>query len=898
MCGHGLSQSISGSMASAVTDSTDCQFQHKKRKKSYHSDLNSVDMEGNDQQCHKKKKRIKHSEQDFIHYTDAKTSTVDCYYMKQKSKHRWKDVTGDEQLFSTESSDLCSEKERTEFNKNLEPSVPEAYFDTDTAVNSDVYKTRKSKTKKQPRCTSENEDNNYRHSNDCNNLCSVAEKVNDTFEVPVVGDWKPKKRKKKQQRLMLDDNVENHENSSSHSPVTEGVNNAPEVNDNCKFKKKRIKKHKLKMTDKIISENTNVLGSDKQNVNRGVNLVNNEELTWDKWPSNNCDDDQLRPENFPGHSDGHVSRHSDSEKNLTVDDIDHDDESFAVPAVKPKRRVKSRKNLMSMPPHRHEGDRNEDTDRKDESVSIEVNVRPLYNTSSYLSVDENRNTVFRNDQQHSSHSSDFIIPGFFRSSNKKYKTSEELYYKFPKGFGIPPEMIEDIPEQYNYWKRATEKLVDKSFKQEDIENEVMGKIKYVQDYFDRLERGSLTKKELKEVRPRNFDEPYLPTPQHLDFLKNLDIKIDWPVSAQHQRHLDGKSNVCVDDWDSFTDFENGTKHTRFKDKEDKVVLQNWIRFQEEYKFYDLRPLLSVRTTRIANEGNDITFRSYQYISSFNIRKFLLYLTRGIDDKPLPYLFQRIKYLVTYIRDNKLEAFYGRMTGRMLAKIEFMLKRFGNNYLGMELLIGFYTYRTFAVVVQTRMLFRNINLRTGSWTENEEMRLKKGLYDLYGITRVEEVRTKKISWIDLLPYVRTRHPKEIKQHVLRSLEFTDSSKFQNKIDTVKIIELVYESGVDHLFDIDWQAIGRHFPGKHPKRQQILFQTIYYRQVSHRMRSSFKDAMTHLFNKYLPVLKAYCVDNSPSCEGGSGAEGQTAANTGVTTSYLSEDEEEIDDVARVA
>ncbi|XP_069969347.1 uncharacterized protein [Penaeus vannamei] len=211
------------------------------------------------------------------------------------------------------------------------------------------------------------------------------------------------------------------------------------------------------------------------------------------------------------------------------------------------------------------------------------------------------------------------------------RTYEECFYQFPPGVGIPPEEIEEIPDEYNHWKREWKVLSEKKFTEEEIKEEIENKIDKICDYFHRFYTGNLTIKELKPKRPRNFFEVYLPTPDQVEFLKNLHIKVNWKLSLVHRycyEFIYGTS-ACRAMAAHGIEWRKSTGLSRV---EKEVVLSNWIRFQKEYKFYDLRPLLAVKTLQLVRDGSEIDITNWQYISRRNFINFGLYLCRGLPER--------------------------------------------------------------------------------------------------------------------------------------------------------------------------------------------------------------------------------------------------------------------------
>ncbi|XP_037774691.1 uncharacterized protein LOC119571474 [Penaeus monodon] len=189
------------------------------------------------------------------------------------------------------------------------------------------------------------------------------------------------------------------------------------------------------------------------------------------------------------------------------------------------------------------------------------NILPLYNVKKYVNL--KKKTSF---------------PVQIRL-NGVVRTYEECFYKFPPGVGIPPEEIEEIPDEYDHWKRAWKVLPDKKFTEEEIKEEIENKIDKICDYFHRYYTGNLTSKELKPKRPRNFFEVYLPTPDQVEFLKKLRIKVNWKLGLVHRycyEFIYGTS-ACRAMAAHGIEWRKSTGLSR---AEKEVVLSNWIHFQK------------------------------------------------------------------------------------------------------------------------------------------------------------------------------------------------------------------------------------------------------------------------------------------------------------------------------
>ncbi|KAG7170005.1 Prothoracicostatic peptide-like [Homarus americanus] len=175
----------------------------------------------------------------------------------------------------------------------------------------------------------------------------------------------------------------------------------------------------------------------------------------------------------------------------------------------------------------------DDYDFDDECYSVSYKAKAK--KMGTLRVDKRSYNLYFDDDGYYNSLSSRRHTGFVRLSRLgKNRTLEERMYEFPPGVGVPQEEIEDIPLSHCHWTLVQEKLTDNEFTKEEIEEQVMGKLNYLRDYFKRLEMGQLTEEELKERRPTHYNDPYLPTPQHLKFFENLNIKITWELSTLHK----------------------------------------------------------------------------------------------------------------------------------------------------------------------------------------------------------------------------------------------------------------------------------------------------------------------------------------------------------------------------
>ncbi|XP_045603914.1 glutamic acid-rich protein isoform X2 [Procambarus clarkii] len=533
-------------------------------------------------------------------------------------------------------------------------------------------------------------------------------------------------------------------------------------------------------------------------------------------------------ENNSSHSDGNAAKLFGNVISMPVDDFDYDDDDYAEPKHL-KKRIKKTKPIEDVELE------DDDLEESEEDDCTDFTVTSLYNTSSY------------NNQE-------CEAPECGMQREIKYKSFDELLYKIPPGEGIPLEDSEEVPDEKCYWKKHNERMID-NFTEEEIEQEVMNKIYFIHDYFKRFETGKLTEEELKEVRPRNFHEPYFPTPKHMEFFKNLDIKITWPLNKLHefcQNCVSKKYNIHgMARKMGFTVSTHSSTH-----EEDKKLLRNWIKFQKEYGFYDLRPLTSVRTTRVIidDEGN-ISFRGFRYISLKNQKKLGLYLAQGLPNRTPAFALKKLRFWAMNLEDNIVKKKKSSFPGRYVAKMVYMLKRFGANFSAVELVVGKYIEHYFRIFFDVHVRMQNLKFRSGAWLDTETERLKRGIVEVMKVKSWRDAEKKRIKWLKLIPYVRTRNSNYMRERFLWICRTGyETTKMERYWFWAKLIHVIYDSGVDHLSLVDWDAIAEQFP----------------------------DGIIYLYDKFLPYLrkvleiagKPYNLDGSSQCS--SEGEGKDAAD----------------------
>ncbi|KAK7066856.1 hypothetical protein SK128_006836 [Halocaridina rubra] len=360
----------------------------------------------------------------------------------------------------------------------------------------------------------------------------------------------------------------------------------------------------------------------------------------------------------------------------------------------------------------------------------------------------------------------------YQYQKKKKRKYDDTFYDFPPGVGVPPENIEDIPEECLYWPHYYKTLRLKSkFTENEIIEDIKKKIEYQMEYFDRLEEGKLTKEEKKKGKlpPENFHGPYLPTPKHLRILKNLDIQMNWPLTELQKEcfslpitmfHLKGvwRQSFLKKNPHLFIKLGQMTR------REGELIVKNWQRFQKEYKFYDIRPLIALKTSRFCKTKDGIECVDYNYLTRETRMKFLMYLLRGVPERiPFQALFY-LKHIAKYMINNELV----RSPTHSLSYYEvygtkYLARKFNYTFLAMELVLGQHCTYVYSTYFYNYIAFENIPIRYGQWLPEEYKRLEKGILAETGCKSLKDSVGKPIKWVKLLPYVRTRLPQDYIGH---------------------------------------------------------------------------------------------------------------------------------------
>ncbi|XP_050739433.1 uncharacterized protein LOC127009942 [Eriocheir sinensis] len=446
-------------------------------------------------------------------------------------------------------------------------------------------------------------------------------------------------------------------------------------------------------------------------------------------------------------------------------------------------------------------------------------------------------------------------PGFM-VKQREIPTLEEAIYKFPSGVGVPPEEVEEVDDTENYWivkERALHPLKYAEEAKEDID----AKIESIEDYFQRLQYGQLTDKELKETRPDNFDEPFYPTPRQLQFLDSLSIQINWRLSDLHKYHLHTLTlpQKTRAQWLGMKVFADTS---RFSLREDKVIVRNWFAFQKEYEFYDLRPLVSVRTARVVRECGQMAVQPYEYLSQANKVHFLLYLAKDLPTRTLAHINRRILKLLPFLRGRRLLRQSQPVTGPMLARLLYVMQLFGADMLAAELLLGRSLRPYYMRCFINHIMLRDIKLRVGPWRVEEDERFLRGLKEVLKVRSYEEAyRMRRVPWMAIFPYVRTRSVKYMRRRliVLASREGETEQPSNKRKLLAKFIRLLYDEQVDNFTHLDWEALARQVGATNPIRLVWVFRKLYFNKVPYQHRNTVPEGLKYMYEHIVPFYEGY-------------------------------------------
>ncbi|XP_045131993.1 transcription termination factor 1-like [Portunus trituberculatus] len=446
-------------------------------------------------------------------------------------------------------------------------------------------------------------------------------------------------------------------------------------------------------------------------------------------------------------------------------------------------------------------------------------------------------------------------PGF-ALEQRNIPTLEEATYEFPRGEGIPEEEMEEVHEYEDFWK-IKDKVMQMPLYAEEAKKYIDEKLKYVEDYFEKLKFGHLTPADLKEGKPDNFDDPFFPTPQQLEFLNNLNIVVDWPLSELHTYHIDSYTIPYKPkaEWKALNIFVD---HTRISLRDEKILARNWFAFQKEYGFYDLRPLVSVRTARVLRESGNVMVQPFEYLSQRNKVHFLLYLAKDLPYRTLINIYRKAKKLLPFLRGRYLMRKIHQMNGLVLAKMKYVMEIFGADMLAVELLVGPALSSFYAASFMSNFLLRNVKLRLGPWQAAEDKRMLQGLQEIMKVKNFQEAyKLVKIPWVKLFPYIRTRSIPYMRRRlcILAGRKKEKYNVHVRRKEIIKLFYLLYQKDVQSFRELDWEDLGRQVGSRNPIRLEWCFKGLFMEYIPYKQRITIPEGLQYFHDVILPRYKYF-------------------------------------------
>ena len=507
-----------------------------------------------------------------------------------------------------------------------------------------------------------------------------------------------------------------------------------------------------------------------------------------------------------------------------------------------------------------EADNNNYSDSSDDSDVEILTIKNIPNeVQSNSSDDENMNFILtRNNNlvKKKKESNDGLPYEVKNYKNGKIKSYEDLLHHFPN---VPEnEILEEIPLSQLRSVTVTDQLPDNKFTNEEIEYEIKQKIAEITDHFELLEKNAFPD-DGHIRRPKNFHGSYLPTPPEIRFLKNLEIEINWELSPIHKALIKLKNKTGSSGFYVKYLKKKGLKPKvkNFTRIEDEIILKNWIEFQEKYKFFDIRPLIGVRTLKIKAKKNIVKCTRVSYISKEQKVNFLLFLMKGLPARMFCSVHSRIVTLSLRLLKNQINYNNTHITGREVAHVKYVVQNFGGNFTFVENVLGKRSNNSYGLIFRMFLRINHLPIRVGPWTQQEDMRLIKGIFqtlDAKDYSLICDNKTK-IKWKSVFDVVRTRMElncyqrwnntlKQIvhtKDRLKRSLE--EKEPEWTSSNTIELIDIVYKSDAEKITDINFSKMSKnHFPGFCDSFLRNVLSFTIKTRVPHEMKFQFEGKLT--------------------------------------------------------
>ncbi|XP_076040049.1 uncharacterized protein LOC143024776 [Oratosquilla oratoria] len=423
-------------------------------------------------------------------------------------------------------------------------------------------------------------------------------------------------------------------------------------------------------------------------------------------------------------------------------------------------------------------------------------------------------------------------------------------------------------EEEDYWKSLYSRISDNDYTEEEVNEEVERRLNNLVKKWNLVEKGIL---EGEERPPKDFSEPYIPKEGHIEVLKNLNIKIKRKISNLEERswYFTWVNGLAASKHDKDLKKEGFSwKRKGFSRREDEILVENWKRFQKEYKFYDLRPLIGMRTIVVRKKEDEYVFYSIRYLTIKQTLDFMIYMLEDLPERTILQVYMRLHRVGQYLKNGKFQTkdeMIPKVTGRSLALLENLLRRFGSNFIAIETVLGWRERKVYYDWCTQYLVYRKTKFFTGPWRKDEELRLLKGIYSLAKPNNMNDLIHTTLPWKKIFEYVGTRTSLDCQLkwkgklgQLLTTKERTVGEKAEwpklTDEEKLKLIELVYESEADIQARVDWKGLCKdHFPRFFPNHLATSFSNFYVSRVPNKKRYYFDDGIEYLYKYVRPLLQ---------------------------------------------
>ncbi|XP_018014815.1 uncharacterized protein LOC108671752 [Hyalella azteca] len=327
--------------------------------------------------------------------------------------------------------------------------------------------------------------------------------------------------------------------------------------------------------------------------------------------------------------------------------------------------------------------------------------------------------------------------------SSEFCSLEDYFYK-PKFKSTEAEW-----ERAKFYTNFQEHLYSKNeFTPEELENELNERINKIAKHFKDFNLGALDEKsmEKKKMNKVDYGRPYLPTYKELEFLGKLFM--DKGTDADEDTVFENLNKVKQNPHSMYN-------KGMFTEKENQIIAENWNKFQKEYKFYDMRPLINYRTCILKGSHDSFVVEKAYFISVRQQKQFLTYMRKGLNRS----LLQVRCHIYSLVSNNFSQLIHRNREKRDQCLIDIFLKRYGMDLLSMEFILNSKTTTDLCEYLYKNYCFKLCPIADGPWTEVEMLRLIKGVVYTWNKMPTQNASSslKNINWKKVFLFVRTRTP---------------------------------------------------------------------------------------------------------------------------------------------